>query len=99
MLLLVLFIFIGGRFISDTALLSVSAMLLGSLSCYLLNFKKFQGMDLRKILGSLNNGITSIGSLSAVCGFGAVVQGLCGPFQYCGGRYFLGNEPLSGGFC
>ena len=75
MLLLVLFIFIGGRFISDTALLSVSAMLLGSLSCYLLNFKKFQGMDLRKILGSLNNGITSIGSLSAVCGFGAVVQG------------------------
>lgn len=75
MLLLVLFIFIGGRFISDTALLSVSAMLLGSLSCYLLNFKKFQGMDLRKILGSLNNGITSIGSLSAVCGFGAVVGG------------------------
>lgn len=53
----------------------MSAMLLGSLSCYLLNFKKFQGMDLRKILGSLNNGITSIGSLSAVCGFGAVVQG------------------------
>ena len=75
MLLLVLFIFIGGRFISDTALLSVSAMLLGSLSCYLLNFKKFQGRELLKSLCSLNNGITSIGSLSAVCGFGAVVQG------------------------
>lgn len=75
MLLLILFIFIGGKFISNSAMLSVSAMLIGSASCYLLNLSKFRTMDLRKILASLNNGITSIGSLSAVCGFGAVVQG------------------------
>lgn len=75
MILLILCIFIGSKFISDSALLSVCAMLLGSLSCYVINFKKFKGMDIRKILASLNNGITSIGSLSAVCGFGAVVQG------------------------
>lgn len=56
-------------------MLSVSAMLLGTLSCYLLNLKRFMNMDIRKILASLNNGITSIGSLAAVCGFGAVVQG------------------------
>lgn len=75
MILLILFIFIGGKFISNSAMLSVCAMLLGSVSCYLINFSKFKGMDVRKILASLNNGITSIGSLSAVCGFGAVVQG------------------------
>lgn len=75
MVVLILFIFIGGKFISNSAMLSVSAMLLGTLSCYLLNLKRFMNMDIRKILASLNNGITSIGSLAAVCGFGAVVQG------------------------
>lgn len=75
MILLILFIFIGSKFISSSAMLSVCAMLLGSLSCYVLNFKKLKTCDIRKILASLNNGITSIGSLSAVCGFGAVVQG------------------------
>lgn len=75
MLLLILFIFIGGKFITNSAMLSVCAMLIGSASCYLLSFNKFKSMDPRKILASLNNGITSIGSLSAVCGFGAVVQG------------------------
>lgn len=75
MLLLILFIFIGGKSITNSAMLSVCAMLIGSASCYLLSFNKFKSMDLRKILASLNNGITSIGSLSAVCGFGAVVQG------------------------
>lgn len=75
MVLLILCIFIGSKLTSNSALLSVCAMLLGSASCYLLNFSKFKTMDIRKILASLNNGITSIGSLSAVCGFGAVVQG------------------------
>lgn len=75
MALLILCIFIGSKLTSNSALLSVCAMLLGSASCYLLNFSKFKTMDIRKILASLNNGITSIGSLSAVCGFGAVVQG------------------------
>ncbi|WP_443665630.1 hypothetical protein [Dysosmobacter sp.] len=75
MVVLILFIFIGGKFISNSAMLSVSAMLLGTISCYLLNLKRFMNMDIRKILASLNNGITSIGSLAAVCGFGAVVQG------------------------
>lgn len=75
MILLILFIFIGSKYISNSAMLSVCAMLLGSLSCYILNFKKLKSCDIRKILASLNNGITSIGSLSAVCGFGAVVQG------------------------
>lgn len=75
MILLILCIFIGSKLTSNSALLSVCAMLLGSVSCYLINFSKFKTMDVRKILASLNNGITSIGSLSAVCGFGAVVQG------------------------
>ena len=64
MVVLILFIFIGGKFISNSAMLSVSAMLLGTISCYLLNLKRFMNMDIRKILASLNNGITSIGSLA-----------------------------------
>lgn len=75
MILLIVFIFVGSKFIASSAMLSVCAMLIGSASCYFINFNKFRNMDIRKILASLNNGITSIGSLSAVCGFGAVVQG------------------------
>ena len=93
MVVLILFIFIGGKFISNSAMLSVSAMLLGTLSCYLLNLKRFMNMDIRKILASLNNGITSIGSLAAVCGFGAVT-GFGSIWPNCRKCYFLADESV-----
>ena len=78
---LILFIIIGSRFIQDSALLTVSAMLLGSLLAFLLNLDRFRGKGLKTLVGTgLTDGISAIGGLAAVVGFGTVVQN-SGGFQ------------------
>lgn len=75
MIVLVLFIIIGGRFISDSAMLTVIAMLIGTVLCCILNLDKLKGVNIKKMITSgLGDGISSIGGLAAVVAFGTVVS-------------------------
>ncbi len=52
MIALVLFIIIGSRYITNSAMLTVCAMLLGAVLAYLLNLDKFQGISMKKLVGA-----------------------------------------------
>lgn len=76
-ILLISIIVIGGRFVTDSAMLTVAAMIVASILCYSLNIDKFR--DKQKILllnEGLGGGIVAIGGLAAVVGFGSVVQNM-----------------------
>lgn len=81
MVVLILFIIIGSRFIKDSALLTVLAMLIGSALAFLLNLERFKGKNVKSLVGTgLTDGISAIGGLAAVVAFGTVVQN-SGGFQ------------------
>lgn len=74
---LLLVIIVGGRFVSNSTMLATCAMLLGAVLTYVLNFPKFKGKDWKALLGDgLGGGISGIGGLAAVLAFGTVVQNL-----------------------
>ena len=78
---LLLVIIVGGRFVSNSTMLATCAMLLGAVLTYVLNFPKFKGKDWKALLGDgLGGGISGIGGLAAVLAFGTVVQN-SGAFQ------------------
>lgn len=75
MVALILFIIIGSRYITSSAMLTVCAMLIGTALAYLLNLEKFKDVNIKKLVGTgLGDGITAIGGLAAVVAFGTVVQ-------------------------
>lgn len=68
-------IIIGGRFTDKSAMLTVLAMMVASIICYLLNYNKFRDIKKTVLLTSgLGGGINAIGGLAAVVAFGTVVQ-------------------------
>ncbi|MPM78367.1 hypothetical protein SDC9_125378 [bioreactor metagenome] len=75
MIVLLLIIIVGGRQISNSALLTVGGMLLSTALCFLLNYDRLKEKKLVPILNDgLVGGISAIGGLAAVIAFGAVVQ-------------------------
>ena len=61
---LLLVIIVGGRFVSNSTMLATCAMLLGAVLTYVLNFPKFKGKDWKALLGDgLGGGISGIGGL------------------------------------
>lgn len=74
-IVLLLIIIVGGQFVKDSAMLTVIAMLAGTVLCYVFNVSRFKGKDMRTLLGNgLMGGISAIGGLAAVVAFGTVVQ-------------------------
>lgn len=72
---LLVLIIVGGKFISNSTMLATCAMLVGALLTFLLNVPKFKGKDWKKLVTSgLEGGISGIGGLAAVLAFGTVVQ-------------------------
>ncbi len=72
---LLLIIIIGSRFAINSTMLAVIAMLVGAFLTYVLNLNKFKEKNLKQILTTgLEGGITSIGGLAGVVGFGTVVS-------------------------
>ena len=60
-------IIIGGRFTDKSAMLTVLAMMVASIICYLLNYNKFRDIKKTVLLTSgLGGGINAIGGLAAV---------------------------------
>lgn len=75
MIILMSIIIIGSRFGIDSTMLAVGAMLIGTLAVYVLNFSKFKGKNLKKLIASgLEGGIDGIGGFAGVVAFGAVVS-------------------------
>lgn len=74
-IVLILFIIVGSKFVSDSALLTVSAMITGSILVLILNMEHFRNQQMKTLVGNgLNDGIAAIGGLAAVVAFGTVVQ-------------------------
>lgn len=72
---LLLIIIVGGRWISDSSLLTVVGMIIASVLCYFLNFETMKVKSVSSLLtNGLGGGISAIGGLAAVVAFGAVVQ-------------------------
>lgn len=72
---LLLIIIVGGKFVSNSNMLATCAMLVGALLTFLLNYSKFKGKDWTEVLtNGLGGGISGIGGLAAVLAFGTVVQ-------------------------
>jgi len=72
---LMLIIIIGSRFVANSTMLAIVAMLVGAALTYLLNMGKFKGQSMKAIVTKgLDGGIDGIGGLAGVLGFGAVVQ-------------------------
>ena len=68
-------IIIGGRFTDKSTMLTVLAMMVASIICYLLNYNKFRDIKKTVLLTSgLGGVINAIGGLAAVVAFGTVVQ-------------------------
>jgi len=75
MVALMLIIIIGSRFVANSTMLAIVAMLVGALLTYLLNFDKFHGQSMKDIVTKgLNGGIDGIGGLAGVVAFGTVVS-------------------------
>ncbi|WP_186429317.1 GntP family permease [Clostridium sp. BSD9I1] len=73
--ILLLIIIVGGKFVSNSNMLATCAMLVGALLTFLLNYSKFKGKDWTEVLtNGLGGGISGIGGLAAVLAFGTVVQ-------------------------
>ncbi|MGF0040683.1 GntP family permease [Peptoniphilaceae bacterium SGI.131] len=74
-IVLLLIIIVGGQFIKDSALLTVSGMILATVLCYFLNYDKMKGKNLINLLNiGLGGGVSAIGGLAAVVAFGTVAQ-------------------------
>ncbi len=74
-IVLLLMIIIGGKFVTNSNMLATSAMLVGALLTFLLNFSKLKDKDLKSLVtNGLGGGISGIGGLAAVLAFGTVVQ-------------------------
>lgn len=68
-------ILIGSRFVADSTMLATGAMLVATAVVYVLNFDKFKGKSIKKIMSSgLEGGIGAIGGFAGVVAFGAVVS-------------------------
>lgn len=78
---LLLVIIVGGRFVSNSTMLATCAMLLGAALTWLLNLSRLKSKDWKALLtDGLGGGISGIGGLAAVLAFGTVVQN-SGAFQ------------------
>ncbi|WP_186566075.1 GntP family permease [Lawsonibacter celer] len=74
-IVLLLIIIVGGFWVKDSSMLTVVAMLVGSVLCYVFNVSHFKGKNMRTLLGNgLGGGISAIGGLAAVVAFGTIVQ-------------------------
>lgn len=74
-IVLLLIIIAGGKFVSNSTMLATVAMLAGAAIVYILNFDKMKSNDMKVILtDGLGGGISGIGGLAAVLAFGTVVQ-------------------------
>jgi H+/gluconate symporter-like permease len=63
------------QFVSDKTMLTCACMLAATLLCYILNFSKFKGVNMKKEIGNgLADGVTAIIGLASVVAFGTVVQ-------------------------
>ncbi len=72
---LMLIIIVGSRFVQNSTMLAVVAMLIGALLTYILNIDKFKNKNMKDIISNgLDGGISGIGGLAGVIGFGTVVQ-------------------------
>ena len=68
-------IMIGGRFISNSSMLTVVGMLIATIICYFLNYRQLKNKKISLLLNDgLGGGITAIGGLAAVVAFGTVAQ-------------------------
>jgi len=68
-------ILVGSRFGINSTMLAIIAMLVGTLSTYIINLDKFKGQPMKDLVTQgLGGGIAGIGGLAAVVAFGAVVQ-------------------------
>lgn len=75
MIVLMAILLVGSRYKVNSTMLATIAMLAGTLVVFVLNFKKFKSMDIKKLLASgLEGGIDGIGGYAAVVAFGAVVS-------------------------
>jgi H+/gluconate symporter-like permease len=74
-LILLAILVVGSRFGLNSTMLATGAMLVGTAVVFVLNFDKFKGKSIKKILSSgLEGGIGAIGGFAAVVAFGAVVS-------------------------
>nr|WP_312578087.1 SLC13 family permease [Sedimentibacter sp.] len=74
-IILLVIILVGSRFGLNSTMLATGAMLAGALVVYVLNFDKFKGKNIKKIISSgLEGGIGAIGGFAGVVAFGAVVS-------------------------
>lgn len=68
-------IIIGSQFIKDAFMLTVAAMLAGTLVAFLLNRSSFKGKDMKQIVSTgLGGGVNAVNSLCAILAFGSVIQ-------------------------
>lgn len=75
MVLLMAIIVIGSKFGLNSTMLATGAMIAGTFAVYVLNFDKFKGKDLKKLIASgLEGGIDGIGGYAGVVAFGSVVS-------------------------
>ena len=74
-IVLLLIIVVGGKFVDNSTMLATCAMLVGAILTYVLNFAKLKDKDWKVLLtDGLGGGISGIGGLAAVLAFGTVVQ-------------------------
>lgn len=72
---LMLIIIVGSHFVKNSTMLAIIAMLIGAFLTYVLNMDKFKGKNMKDIISNgLDGGISGIGGLAGVIGFGTVVQ-------------------------
>ena len=84
MILLLLSLVIGSVLFPDAEAIMIACigMLVGTLSCFLLNIERFKGKSKKDLVTrGLEGGITAISALAAVVAFGAVVSNSAG-FQH-----------------
>lgn len=68
-------IIVGSHMGVNASLIAVAAMLLGCVLVIILGFDKFKGTNWIKLLtDGMTSGVTSIGGIAAILGFGAVVR-------------------------
>ena len=74
-IVLLVTIIVGSHMGVNASLIAVAAMLLGCVLVIILGFDKFKGTNWIKLLtDGMQSGVTSIGGIAAILGFGAVVR-------------------------
>ena len=72
---LILIIIIGGKFITNSAMLTTIAMIIAFILCLILNHDHLKGQSVKKIIGTGSiNAINAMIGLGAVVGFGTLVS-------------------------